>query len=317
VGDGELEAIRAIRSLLPPLGPGEIGIGDDAAAVRIRGGHDDDPLLLAADALVEGVHFDLGLSTLADVGWKALAVNVSDIAAMGGTPLDALVTLVVPRALPLAGFYEGLAESAEEYGCRVVGGDLSTSPGDTLCVSVALTGRCDGHQPVSRAGARPGDTVFVTGPLGASAAGLRFLISPLAKSVPDVTERLIAAHRRPRARVREGIAAARAGASAMIDVSDGLATDLGHLAVASNVGVRLSEVPVAEGAELEEAIGGGEDYELLFAAPAPAVVRAAFAEAGLRAPIEIGTCVETDGAPVITLDGHELSGKGYEHLIMW
>jgi thiamine-monophosphate kinase len=318
VADGELEAIRAIRSLLPPLEAGEIGIGDDAAAVMTRGaGANDTPLLLTADALVEGVHFDLGLTTIADVGWKALAVNVSDIAAMGGTPLDALVTLVVPSGLPLAGFYEGLAEAANEYECRIIGGDLSASAVDGLCVSVTVTGMCGGRAPVTRAGARPGDRVFVTGPLGASAAGLRILRTPLARRADEATvaEMLVIAHRRPRARVAEGSAAARAGATAMIDVSDGLATDLRHVAAASSVGIALSEVPIAEGAELDEAITGGEDYELLFTAPDPARVAAAFEGAGLRHPIMIGVCVE--GPPVITHDGKELPEKGYEHPISW
>lgn len=272
---GEFAAIERLRRLLPAPPPGEVWIGDDAAVVRGPSG----PLLLATDVLVEGVHVDLSLVGLDDVGWKAVAVNVSDIAAMGGRPLHALVAVAGPPTVDLDLLYTGIVEAATTWGCAVVGGDLSSAP--TLIVSVAVTGSADG-EPLLRAGAGPGDTVFVTGPLGASAAGLREL------RVGHRSGALVHAHRRPSPPVRAGQLARAAGATAMIDVSDGLGADLGHLADASGVGVVLHDVPVAEGATPEEAMGGGEDYELVFTVPDPVAVEAAFASAAR--PIPIGVC---------------------------
>jgi thiamine-monophosphate kinase len=300
---GEWAAIEQIASLAGKLDPPEVGMGDDAAVVAVPAGG---RLLLTADLVVEGVHFDLSYCSPSDVGWKALAVNVSDVAAMGGEPLHALVSVVVPAGGDLAGLYEGLVASAGEHGCRVVGGDLSS--GSELVVSVVVTGRVAGAGPVLRSGARPGDTVFLTGPLGASAAGLALLLADPGASGP-----LAEAHRRPHARVAEGLAALSAGATAMIDVSDGLATDLGHVARASGVGVSLDEVPVAAGATLEQAVGGGEDYELLFTAPDPSAVIGAFEDAGLRPPVAIGSCVAD--ASVRLLRGEPLGQEGFEHRI--
>lgn len=229
-------------------------IGDDAAVVQAPAG----PLLLAADALVEGVHADLSVTTAADFGWKALAVNVSDIAAMGGRPLHALVTVVVPpgRGPDLEALYEGLLEASAAFGCAVVGGDLSAGP--ALTVSVAVTGTVDdgGPGPVLRSGARPGDALWVTGPLGAAARDLE-------------ARRAGRAHARPEPRLVEGGAARWAGATAMLDLSDGLVLDLRRLAVASGVGVVVDDVPVAGGATLDQALAGGDDYELLAASPVP------------------------------------------------
>ena len=164
--------------------------------------------------------------------------------------------------------YEGLLAAAELFSCPIVGGDLSAAP--TLVVAVAVTGTLDGGKPVLRSGASPGDLLFVTGPLGSSAAGLALLRAGQAGEAPD----LALAHRRPRARVAEGRAARTAGATAMIDLSDGLASDVRHLATSSRVGIALERVPVAVGVAramgddgVRAALGGGEDYELLFAAP--------------------------------------------------
>ncbi len=316
--DGELAAIETIRRGLPEPPEGETWIGDDAAVVALPAG---ERLLLAADAVVEGVHFDLDLVDAADVGWKALAVNVSDIAAMGGRPLHALVTVVGATADVIEGLVRGLAEAAAAYECAVVGGDLSSGPG--LVVSVAITGTAGDREAVLRSNACPGDALFVTGPLGSSAAGLRILrfrkgreateragLAPMTEraGAPDA---LAAAYRRPIARVTEGLAAAASGATAMIDVSDGLGIDLDRLATASGVGVLLDTVPTAEGATREEALAGGEDYELVFAAPDPGEVVRAFGAMGLRRPIRIGVCVAD---PAVRLIGDELlEASGYEH----
>lgn len=307
--------LDALRRRLPGPPAGETWIGDDAAVVRgPKGGW----LLLAADVVVAGVHADLSVVGLDDVGWKALTVNLSDVAAMGGRPGHALVSIAAPASGDVDLLYDGLAAAATEYECPVVGGDLSTAP--TLVVSVAVTGTVDGAgargrraRPVLRSGARPGDTLFVTGPLGASAAGLWLLRD----GRPAASPRLVEAHRRPRPRLGEGEAARRAGATAMIDVSDGLATDVRHLADASGVGVVVEHVPVDDDATEEVgdavalALGGGEDYELLFTAPSVDEVEASFAAAGLRAPVVIGRC--TADPDERRLGNGRLSHAGWEH----
>ena len=234
---GEFAAIARLRRLFPEPPAGETWIGDDAAVLGSG-------LLVAADLVVEGTHF--GPSTpRADVGWKAVAVNVSDIAAMGGRPTHLLVTVAGPPSTDLDGLYEGIAAASAVYGCPVVGGDLAN--GDVLSISVTVLGKVPKGGAVLRSGAKAGHELRITGPVGAAAASGYTL--------------------RPEARLDEGEAARKAGATAMIDVSDGLAADLNHLAEASGVGIKLDRVPIAEGATLEQALGGGEDYELVFAIP--------------------------------------------------
>jgi thiamine-monophosphate kinase len=198
------------------------------------------------------------------------------------------------------------------FACPVVGGDLTGAP--VLMVSVAVVGTLDGSPPVTRAGASPGDLVFVTGPLGSSAAGLELLRGGRGGEAPD----LVLAYRRPRARVAEGRSARVAGATAMIDVSDGLASDIRHLAAASGVGVVLDRVPVAvgvaravDGDGVATALGGGEDYELLFTAPDAGRVDTAFSAAGLTAPLLIGRCT-ADPVERRLGDG-DLPAAGWEH----
>jgi len=285
--DAVLERIRSrLEHRLGPPGPGEIWIGDDAAVVAVPAGPDHTALLLSTDAVVEGIHFDLALVSLCDVGWKALTVAVSDIAAMGGTPRHALVALGAPPGLELEEVADGLAEAAAHSRCALVGGDLTEA--GQLVLAVTVTGQLDGPGPaVLRSGARPGDALFVTGPLGASAAGFRVLRA----GDPDANGgSLAAAYRRPTARLEEGQTARAAGASAMMDVSDGLALDLHRLAGASHVGVAIDHVPIAPGATLDEALGGGEDYELLIATADGRRLCGAFDEAGLRPLLRIGVC---------------------------
>ena len=282
----EDETVHSIRGVLGS-GIEAFGLRDDAGVVTVPGGG---PVVVSVDSVVEGVHVDLALCSPADMGWKALMGALSDLAAMGAVPFAALVALCVPgRAgegeLAL-GIMSGVAEASAASGCPVVGGDVSSAPAAVVAVTVlgTVTG---GDEPVARSGAAPGDVIVVTGPCGGSAAGLRMLrTSAPAPGPGDVG----AAYRRPVARLREGAVARRHGAHAMIDVSDGLALDLHRLADASGVGFRLDDVPVAAGATLEEALGGGEDYELVFTVGPAATdeVSGAFAAAGLRSPAWIG-----------------------------
>ena len=306
---GEFGIIERLRRRMPAP-DGQTWVGDDVAVVPGPSG----ALLLAADATVAGVHADLSLVGVDDMGWKALVANLSDIAAVGGRPTYALVTLAGPLgSVDVDLLYDGLTAASDAYGCPVVGGDLSDAP--TLVVAVAVAGDAGvgDRPPVLRSGARPGDQLWVTGPLGSSAAGLALLRADRATEAPD----LALAHRRPRPRLAEGAAARAAGATAMIDVSDGMAADIGHVARASGVGVVIDRVPVAIGVSRvsdvpeELALGGGEDYELIFAAPESARVEEEFAAAGLALPLRIGHC--TADASERRLRGGELPSLGWEH----
>lgn len=325
---GDLGEFGLIERLVSRLGaPREgvvLGPGDDAAVVRTG------PATLGtADLLLEGTHFDFAFSSPEDVGWKALAVNVSDIAAMGGIPRYALVSLGAPastRAGTLEAVYDGIGACAAAFGVSVVGGD--TVCADQVIVSIAVLGDPGPGGIVGRGGGRAGDVVCVTGALGGAAAGLALLRmvhqDPDAMALAERHAGLIAAHRRPIPRVREGQAAASAGATAMIDVSDGLAADLGHVCDASRIGAELREasIPLADGiadvarwsgtAEAELALGGGDDYELVITIPAAQVT----ALAGALAPTRVTPIGELGGGDrvVVSDDGtrRTLAG-GWDH----
>jgi len=252
-----------------------VWIGDDAAVVATPA---QAWMVLASDSVVAGVHSDLALTSLSDLGWKAVAVCVSDLAAMGARPAHAVVAVSGGRADEVELLYEGVAAAAETFGVAVVGGDLTESP--TLVVNVTVTGTCAGY-PVLRSGARPGDGIWVTGPLGASAAGLRLLRDGSGAQAPL----LVAAHARPRPLLAEGEAARRAGATAMIDVSDGFTADLAHVLDASGVGCVVDGVPVAPGATISDALSGGEDFELVWCVRPDVDVPGRFAQLGLRPPM--------------------------------
>lgn len=241
---------RLVRGL-PQSGRTVTGPGDDCAVVRIEGS--EMLQLLKADAVVEGVHFTREMAA-AGVGRKALARAVSDIASMGGRPCEALVTLVLPREVPLSwvtGLYGGLRRAARQWGVGLAGGETSSAPrGAPVVVSVALSGEVLEGELVRRAGAQVGDVLAVTGRLGNSFASGRHLTF-----APRLEEgRWLAEHFRPRA---------------MMDLSDGLAADLPRLAAASGVGWRLEveRIPRRAGATAAQALGEGEDYELLAAFP--------------------------------------------------
>ena len=332
---GERGLIRRIRSMAAasPAAPGvEVGIGDDAAVLAVPPGH---KLLATTDLLIEDVHFRRVSAAPADIGWKAMAVNLSDIAAMGGIPRWALVALAVPADTDVEAvdaFYAGMAEAAAPHGVTVVGGDTSAAPGGWM-VNVTLLGIHPG-EPRLRSHARAGDAVAVTGSLGASAAGLHALEIGLdrARDAGLAGARLVEitrAHLRPRARVAEGRWLGQApGVHAMMDCSDGLATDLGHICRESGVGarVRLDRVPIAAAAReaaralggdaREWAVSGGEDYELLLTCDPAAADRliAGLAEATGTALTVIGRIegtageivfVDADGAPVTMRGGFE------------
>jgi thiamine-monophosphate kinase len=286
------------------------GLRDDAAVLDFPAGG---RLVVSVDSVVEGVHFDLAICSPADVGWKALMGALSDLAAMGATPLGALVALCVPAGAgegDLAlGVMAGVAEATAAAGCPVVGGDVSEGAVLTVAVTVLGTVAPGGPPPVGRTGARPGDVVLVTGLCGGSAAGLRELYAGHEGGAA------VAAYRRPVARLQEGELARMAGVHAMIDVSDGLALDLHRLADASEVGFALDAVPVAPGASEDEALAGGEDYELLLATSesTAAALSEAFVDGRFRRPIRIGTVVDEPQERL--LRGEALPRLGWQHRV--
>ena len=302
---GELEALELVARRLPSAPLGQVWIGDDAAVVPAGEG----TILLTTDTVVEGIHGDLALSGIGDFGWRAVETAVSDVAAMGGAPEQLLVSVAAPPRTDLEALYDGIAAAAEDTGTDVVGGDLSTGP--TIVITVTVVGRLrPGERPVLRSGASAGDSLVVTGPLGAAAAGLRILRDgPTTLSAE--ANLLVEAHVRPSARIAEGRLLAQCGVTAMIDLSDGIASDVRRIAEASGVGIVLEEIPVADGATGEEAMCGGDDYELLFAVADPEHVIRQFAGARLRAPIVVGRC--TANAEERLYRGAELPDCGWEH----
>lgn len=303
-----------------------VDIGDDAAVTMVAPGRQ---LVLTCDAMVEGIHFRRDTLAPEDVGFKSLAVNVSDVAAMGGEPRYALITLAPDRAWTpdeLRRLYDGLYEGAAMWGVTLVGGDTVRSTGG-LWLSVTVVGEVTAGRALTRGAARPGDVVFVSGPLGLSAAGLDLLLHR-----PDWADRyprLVAAHRRPRPRLDVGrLCAAQGVRCALNDVSDGLASEAWEIAEASGATVRLyaDRLPVhPELAAYCREVGasprdwmffGGEDYELVGAVPAgawPELVRAAQAEG--VALIAVGEVVAGDPGVLLVEDGRErpLPKGGYNH----
>ena len=255
-----------------------VGPGDDAAVVALAR---NERLVVTTDAVVEGVHFSCAYSSPADVGHKALAVNLSDLAAMAATPRWALLSLVLPGSwlvTDVENLVDGLAALASRHGVAVVGGNITRTDGP-LVLDVTAGGEVGPRRWLTRGGARAGDEIYVSGAIGGAAAGLEMLGSGIRDQGPGIRG-CIARHRRPEPRVRLGIAVGRArAAKAAMDLSDGLADALRQVAAASGVGARIDgdALPIDPGArEWWEARGidpvnaaakGGDDYELLFAVP--------------------------------------------------
>jgi thiamine-monophosphate kinase len=311
----EDQLIDAIRRVLSGAASDVVvGPGDDAAVVRSGSGE----LVLTTDAMVEGVHFRRELTTPRDLGYKALAVNVSDVAAMAASPRFAVCALTLSTAVETSWVVElaaGMRECAEEFALSIVGGNLSS--GDAVSLVVTVTGEVAPGRAVRRNGARPGERLVVTGRLGGAAAGLR-----VAEQRSWSEEERDALHRfmRPTPRVGEAAVLAAQGASSMIDVSDGLAIDLSRLCRESGVGARieLAALPAHPAATEDEVLGGGEDYQLLATLPSERAVHDARAQLdeGFGVSLaDIGVIIEGEGLVAVGADGAErsLAIEGWDH----
>ncbi len=297
-----------------------VGVGDDAAVLRVPPGHE---LVATMDTLVEGVHFLPGTDA-SELGHKALAVSLSDLAAMGAEPAWTTLALTLPRADAewLEAFCDGFFGLAAEHGVELVGGDTTRGP---LALTVQAEGLVPAGTALRRGGARPGDALFVTGTLGDAGLGLELAQGTLAVADPHATY-LRARFRRPRPRVREG-RLLRGLARAAIDVSDGLAADLGHILEASRVAatVELARLPVSaalragagdDARARRYALGAGEDYELCFSVDPAAEPRLREAFAGLDCGLtRIGAVEPGSGLRIVDPDGRDvaLDITGYRH----
>ncbi|HEY6943170.1 thiamine-phosphate kinase [Dokdonella sp.] len=303
-----------------------LGIGDDAAVLAVPPGHE---LAVSTDTLVAGVHFPPGTAAC-DLGWKALAVNLSDLAAMGATPAWSLLALTLPDATRefVDGFIDGYAELAAQHGVALVGGDTTRGP---LAIGVTVLGFVAPGRALRRDGAQPGDVVYVTGTLGDAAAGLRCLdrrdahAHALFNAPPDTREALVERLNRPTPRIAAG-SALRGVASACIDVSDGLLADLGHIAERSGVGIEIDAdaLPASSALlalfERDERLvlqaTGGDDYELAFCVPPARAgdVQRDLARLGCGAT-RIGRVIAGERVRLFDRDGSELvpERSGWDH----
>jgi thiamine-monophosphate kinase len=325
---GEFELLARFWERLPDPGARVLlGAGDDAA-VTLPGG----ATATSVDALVEGVHFRRDQAPLGLIGRKALATALSDLAAMGAAAGEAYVVLGVPPDLgdeDCLELVDGMVSLATETGTTIAGGDVTRAP--VLTLSVTVVGHASSpEQLVGRGGSRPGDLLVLTGEIGGAAAGLLLLERPeLASAVPEETaEHLRRRQLDPTPRLKAGRALAAAGATAMIDLSDGLGGDARHLAERSGVGIRIEagSIPLAKGiAEVATAAGqdplplagsGGEDYELLAALPPERLSDAssAMGEAAEASLTPVGEVVEGEGVEIRLPWGGSLALQGYDQL---
>lgn len=316
---GEFGLIDRIKKGVAASSSVLLGIGDDAAALVPTPDH---VTLITSDMLLEGVHFDLSFCDPESLGRKSLSVNISDLAAMGARPRQFLLGIALPKDIPVEfidRFMSGMLEQAERFGVTLVGGDTCASKGG-LVISVTALGEQRPELVLKRSGARPGDLVCVTGTVGDAAAGLEALRRGEREGF------LVSRQLDPTPRVEAGVALAeKALASAMIDVSDGVMQDLGHICEMSGVGARLelSKLPLSAGyraacgaESYALALSGGEDYELLFCVPKGrlAEVEELFArlEPGFTV---VGEIVEGEGVAARHPDGTSYSAqqRGFDH----
>jgi thiamine-monophosphate kinase len=303
-----------------------VGPGDDAAVVS---GTRNQRLVVTTDAVVEGVHFSRAYASPADIGHRALAVNLSDLAAMGATPRWALLSLVLPgstREADVEELVDGLAALAVRHGVSVIGGNITSTEGP-LVVDVTAGGEVSPRKWLTRSGARPCDAIYVSGTIGAAAAGLEMLRSAPGSRLPDPG--CVARHLRPEPRVRLGTAVGRAkAATAAMDLSDGLADALEQVASASGAGVRVdaAALPIDPGARawwlaqgvdpVMAAVAGGDDYELLLAVPRKrhGALRSAVRHVADPALTKIGEFTKDPRERVLFDAGKEVAlPKGFEH----
>lgn len=272
---GEFGFIDYINAVFP-VPEGTVGIGDDCAVLPAGEGE----LLFSTDLLMEGVHFLRSESSPEDVGWKAAAVNLSDIAAMGGKPVATFLSIALPKDAQgewAERFIEGYRQISSQYDVPLLGGDTTSSLRD-IAVNVGILGRCQSGKRLMRSGAKVGETIYVTGPLGDSAAGLQAILKGIRRS--EEVKTLIERHKRPLPRVDAGVILIQSGkVGAMMDISDGIASDMRHIMKASKVGavIALDRLPLSS--ELISvcaeqgwdrywlSTSGGEDFELLFTGP--------------------------------------------------
>jgi len=326
---GEFGLIRNIQRLsLRKSSSALIGIGDDAAALKVSSSK---ILLVTTDMLLEEIHFDLSFTDFRSLGWKSAAANLSDIAAMGGVPRYCLTSIGIPDHISveqIKDFYRGFHSLMKSHKTVLVGGDTCHSS-QGMVISVTVLGEIEKTKMLARSGAKPGDRIFVTGTLGGSAAGLDILKNGIkgqkSKSKTAEAKRLIKKHISPIARIAEGRAIALSGcASAMIDISDGLSSDLSHICEQSGVGaeIRSDRLPISPSLMklsgrltmpvLFYALSGGEDYELLFTVPPGKMKRLESLNISVT---EIGMIKQ--GKTVILLDGRNRKSRlqpcGYDH----
>ncbi len=319
---GEFGLIERVCRTVPKGRGVRIGIGDDAAWVHNRFGS----FLASTDLLIEGIHFDLKRISLFALGYKTLAVNLSDIAAMGGTPSYLLLSLGIPpefQTSDIDEFYRGINALASQTRVALVGGD--TSIAHSLLISACIMGGAP-HKPITRRGARAGDDIYVTGTLGDSALGLQLLKKGALRKT-EAVQFLVSRHHQPTPRLKLGSLLAREQlATAMIDISDGLMQDLGHICKASGVGAIVWEEQLPLSAAYRKfagknstkyALAGGEDYELLFCARRRDRQRITRIQQRSHTPVtRIGTCIASEkGVSVIDRGGKPvvIRLQGYDH----
>lgn len=302
-----------------------VGIGDDAAVYLASPGQQQ---LVTTDMMVEGVHFSLNTTNAWQLGYKSVAVNISDIAAMGGLPRHAVVSIAIPGHINLefiTGLYQGMKDICREHGVNIIGGDTVSSQGG-LVINVALLGEVEPSYLLKRSGAQIGDLVVVTGTLGNSGAGLE-LLSNGNGAERDFAGSLITSHLSPHPQVKAGRIVAAAGASSADDISDGLASEVNEIAAASRVGMRIYEDKIPLSGDLQQAAGmltkpavdyalyGGEDFQLLFTISSERFRPGLAGEAGIQLTV-IGEVVSADqGIMLVRHNGttEQLEPKGYNH----